>query len=66
MASMADVKIFLQIKLASEDQDVHPILWGDMKTDESPTKYKMTRLTFGVNTSPFFGDRHCPASCKEM
>ena len=24
-----------------------------MKTDESPTKYKMTRLTFVVNSSPF-------------
>ena len=24
-----------------------------MKTDESPTKYKMTRLTFGVNSSSF-------------
>ena len=24
-----------------------------MKTDESPTKYEMTRLTFGVNSSPF-------------
>ena len=24
-----------------------------MKKDESPAKYKMTRLTFGVNSSPF-------------
>ena len=55
---MADVKkMFLQINLANEDQDVHRYLWHDMKTDESPTKYKMTRLTFGLtfglNSSPF-------------
>ena len=42
-AIMADVKkMLLQIKLASEDQDVHHYLWRDMKTDESPAKYKMT------------------------
>ena len=63
---MADVKMFPQINLASEDQDVHCYLWHDIKTDESPTKYKMTHLTFGVNSSPFFGDCHCPASCKEI
>ena len=51
---MADVKkMLLQIKLASEDQDMYCYLWRDMKTDESPTKYKMTLLTFGVNPSPF-------------
>ena len=49
---MADVKMFPQINLASEDQDVHCYLWHDIKTDESPTKYKMTHLTFGVNSSP--------------
>ena len=54
IAIMADVKkMSLQIKLASEDQDVHHYLWRDMKTAESPTKYKMTGLTFGVNSSPF-------------
>ena len=54
IAIMADVKkMFLQIKLAGEDQDVHRYLWCDMKIDESPTKYKMTHLTFGVNSSPF-------------
>ena len=51
---MADVKkMSLQIKLASEDQDVHRYLCRDMKTDESPTKYKMTHLTLGVNSSLF-------------
>ena len=34
IAIMADVKkMSLQIKLASEDQDVHHYLWRDMKTD---------------------------------
>ena len=51
---MADVKkMLLQIKLASEDQDVHRYLWYDMKTDESSITYKIIRLTFGVNSSPF-------------
>ena len=55
IAIMAVVKkIFLQIKLASEDQDVRRYLWHhDMKTDILPTTYKMIRLTFGVNSSPF-------------
>ena len=54
IAVMADVqKMFLQIKLAKEDQDVHHYLWCDMKPDVTPTVFKMTRLTFGVNSSPF-------------
>ena len=54
IAIMADVqKMFLQIKLAKEDQDVHRYLWRDMKSDVTPTIFKMTRLTFGVNSSPF-------------
>ena len=54
IAIMADVqKMFLQIKLAKEDQDVHSYLWCDMKPDVTPTIFKMTRLTFGVNSSPF-------------
>ena len=51
---MADVrKMFLQIKLAKEDQDVHQYLWRDMKADVTPTIFKMTHLTFGINSSPF-------------
>ena len=51
---MADVqKMFLQIKLAKEDQDVHRYLWRDMKSDLAPRIFKMTRLTFGINSSPF-------------
>ena len=54
IAIMADVqKMFLQIKLAKEDQDVHHYLWHGMKPDVTPTIFKMTRLTFGVNSSPF-------------
>ena len=34
IAIMADVKkMFLQIKLASEEEDVHRYLWCDLKTD---------------------------------
>ena len=51
---MADVeKMYLQIKLSPKDQDVHRYLWRDLKTDEAPKVYKMLRLTFGVNSSPF-------------
>ena len=51
---MADVeKMFLQVKLAPRDQDVHRYLWRDLKSDEEPRTYRMTRLTFGVNCSPF-------------
>ena len=51
---MADIqKMFLQIKLAKEDQDVQHYLWRDMKADVTLTIFKMTRLTFGINSSPF-------------
>ena len=41
------------IKLAPKDQDVHRYLWRDLKTEEAPKVYRMLRLTFGVNSSPF-------------
>ena len=51
---IADVeKMFLQVKLAPEDLDVHRYLWRDLRTDEEPKAYRMLRLTFGVNSSPF-------------
>ncbi|XP_067049218.1 uncharacterized protein [Acropora muricata] len=51
---MADVeKMYLQIKLSPKDQDVHRYLWRDLKADEAPKVYRMLRMTFGVNSSPF-------------
>ena len=50
---IADVEMYLQIKLAPKDQDVHRYLWRDLKTEEAPKVYRMLRLTFGVNSSPF-------------
>ncbi|XP_044174254.1 uncharacterized protein LOC122957873 [Acropora millepora] len=51
---MADVqKMYLQIKLSPKDQDVHRYLWRYLKTDEAPKVYRMLRLIFGVNSSPF-------------
>lgn len=51
---IADVdKMYLQIKLAPKDQDVHQYLWRDLRTDEVPKVYRMRSLTFGVNSSPF-------------
>ena len=51
---IADIeKMFLQVKLAPEDRDVHRYLWRDLKFNETPKVYRMQRLTFGVNSSPF-------------
>ena len=63
---MADVqKMFLQIKLDKEDQDVHRYLWCDMKADVTLTIFKMTRLTFGINSSPFLAIGTAPSHVKE-
>ena len=54
IAIMADVqKMLLQIKHAKEDQDVHRYLWHDMKADVTLTIFKVTHLTFGINSFPF-------------
>ncbi|KAL9982823.1 hypothetical protein ACROYT_G004931 [Oculina patagonica] len=51
---IADVeKMYLQIKLAQKDQDVHRYLWRDLITDEVANVNRMRRLTFGVNSCPF-------------
>ncbi|XP_064633652.1 uncharacterized protein LOC135491610 [Lineus longissimus] len=54
IALMADVKkMFLQIKIREEDRDVHRYLWRDGNSDRPPEIYRMNRVTFGVNASPF-------------
>ncbi|XP_068739657.1 uncharacterized protein [Montipora capricornis] len=54
IALMADVeKMFLQIKVDGRDQDALRYLWRDLKSDEPPRVYKLQRLAFGVNCSPF-------------
>ena len=54
VALMTDIKkMFLQIELAEKDRDVHRYLWREMKTSEEPRVYRMQRVTFGVNCSPF-------------
>ena len=51
---MADIeKMFLQIMLAEKDRDVHRYVWRNMKIDKPPKVYRMTRVSFGVNCSPF-------------
>ena len=51
---IADIeKMFLQVKLAPEDRDVHRYLWRDLQPNKSPKVYIMQRLTFGVNASRF-------------
>ena len=54
VALMADIrKMFLQIKLAKQDQNVHRFLWRDFNTKIEPKTYCMTRLTFKDVSSPF-------------
>ena len=51
---MADVKkMFLQVKLAPKDQDVHRYLRRDLQINEPPEVYRRQRLTFGVYSSSF-------------
>ena len=51
---MADVeKMFLQIKVDERDQDTLRYPWRDLKSDEPARVYKLQRLAFGVNCSPF-------------
>ena len=51
---MGDVeKMFLQIGLKDEDRDSHHLLWRDLDPDATPKIYQMTRVTFGVISSPF-------------
>ncbi|RUA04970.1 MAG: hypothetical protein DSY43_05555 [Gammaproteobacteria bacterium] len=53
VAIMADLrKMFLQIKLARKDQNCHRFVWRESQ-DEDPKVYCMSRITFGVVSSPF-------------
>ncbi|XP_068738847.1 uncharacterized protein [Montipora capricornis] len=43
---IADIeKMFLQVKLAPEDRDVHRYLWRDLQPNEAPKVYRMQRLS---------------------
>ncbi|XP_064653104.1 uncharacterized protein LOC135503459 [Lineus longissimus] len=47
-------KMFLQIKIREEDREwEHRYLWRDGNSDRPPEIYRMNRVTFGVNASPF-------------
>ena len=49
VALVADVKkMFLQIKIADEDQDSHRYVWRDIQTDEEPKVFRMKTVTIGV------------------
>ena len=67
---MADVrKMFLQIKIAPEDQNVHRFFWRDLNPNEKVKTYCMTRLPFGDVSSPFeaIATMHYHADqCKEI
>ena len=46
-------KAFLQLSLHPTDRDVTRFLWRFNASDPEPTTYRMTRVVFGVNASPF-------------
>ncbi|XP_068713051.1 uncharacterized protein [Montipora foliosa] len=51
---MGDIeKMFLQVRLKEEDRDSHRYLWRDFDAEATPKIYRMTRVTFGVISSPF-------------
>ncbi|KAK3712755.1 hypothetical protein QZH41_001990 [Actinostola sp. cb2023] len=54
VALMADIKkMFLQVVLDEEDQDLHRYLWRDFDVNAPIKEFRMLRLTFGINSSPF-------------
>jgi hypothetical protein len=54
VAMMADVrKMFLQVKVALKDQNVHRFLWRNMDPTKVVKNYCMTRLPFGDKCSPY-------------
>jgi len=69
IALMADLeKMFLQIKVDEKDQDVLRYVWRDLKSDDAPGIYRLQRLAFGVNCSPFLAIatiQHHAKECKE-
>ena len=46
-------KMFLQIVLKDTDRDSHHYLWRDLDLEATPKVYRMTRVTFGIISSPF-------------
>ena len=60
--------MFLQIKVDQKDQDVLRYVWRVFKSDEAPRIYRLQRLAFGVNCSPFLAIatvQHHANECKE-
>ena len=51
---IADIeKAFLMISVVPEDRDVMRFLWFDSVDSDELVVYRQTRVTFGVNASPF-------------
>ena len=46
-------KAFLQMALHPTDRDVTRFMWKENASDPEPTIYRMTRVLFGINASPF-------------
>ncbi len=56
LAFTADIaKMFRCVELARPDRDFHRFVWRDSKENEV-TDYRMTRVSFGVSSSPFLAN----------
>ena len=54
VAIVADIeKMFLCQKMNAIDQDAQRFLWRNLNSDEPPSVYKLTTVTFGLTCSPF-------------
>ena len=57
IALNADVgKMFREIKLTAQDKDLHRFVWR-RKPSEPLKDYRMSRVTFGISSSPFLAIR---------
>ena len=64
---IADVeKMFLQVKLTPKDKDVYRYVKRDLQIDEPLKVYRMQKLTFGVNSSPFLQSKPCTITPRSM
>ena len=53
----ADIsKMYREVELAEEDRDLHRFLWRE-KIGDPVLDYRMTRVTFGINSSPWLAIR---------
>ena len=54
VAVLCDIaEMYLHVEIAPKDRSYFRFLWRDMQTNRVPDIYECSRVTFGVNCSPF-------------